>query len=449
MKRVLFRSMVWAILLTLVGCRGTDVNEPDGKPAPEAKVADQPKNAPGGLSKPSDEEKIEIEEVRERDTNEEPGEEEPVSPMAAHRNLRAKHLARYGGAGTEAAVEAGLRWLRDHQSANGSWDIDGFTSLCDKKGRSGQCSGVGMDHFDTGATGLALLAFLANGHTHRSGSYPKTVKQGLKYLISVQDADGCFGSRRGHFMYNHAIATLAMAEAFGISKSPLLVKSAQAGIDFLIQAQNPGSAWRYKVQPGDNDSSVTGWAVLALKVGKLAGLEVPMNSFSGAKKWYDLVTDDQYYRTGYMTRGDRGARLKGQVGKFSNSEAMTAIAMMARIFIGAERNDRLLQGGADLLLQSLPEWSPDGGPGGTSKIDYYYWYLGTLTMFQMGGDHWQRWNAAMRKALMDHQETGPNMCLHGSWNPVGPWGSSGGRVYTTALAVLTLETYARFARYYE
>ncbi len=384
MKRVLFRSMVWAILLTLVGCRGTDVNEPDGKPAPEAKVTE-----------------------------------------------------------LEVAVEAGLRWLRDHQSANGSWDIDGFTAQCDQEGRSGQCDGVGMDPFDTGATGLALLAFLANDHAHERGSYSETVKRGLKYLTSVQDTDGCFGSRRGHFMYNHAIATLAMAEDFGISKSPLFKKRAQAGIDFLIQAQNPGSAWRYKVQPGDNDSSITGWAVLALKVGKLAGLEVPMNSFSGAKKWYDLVTDDQYYRTGYISRGDRGARLKDQVGKFSNSEAMTAIAMMARIFISAERNDRLLQGGADLLLQSLPEWSRDDGPGGTSKIDYYYWYLGTLAMFQMGDEYWQRWDAAMRKTLMEHQETGPNTCLHGSWNPVGPWGSSGGRVYTTALGVLTLEICGR------
>ena len=34
----------------------------------------------------------------------------------------------------------------------------------------------------------------------------------------------------------------------------------------------------------------------------------------------------------------------------------------------------------------------------------------------------------------------------GSWDPVGPWGFAGGRVYSTASMVLCLEVYFRYAK---
>ena len=36
-------------------------------------------------------------------------------------------------------------------------------------------------------------------------------------------------------------------------------------------------------------------------------------------------------------------------------------------------------------------------------------------------------------------------CPRGSWDPDGRWGHEGGRIYATALAVLTLEVYYRYA----
>ncbi len=35
-------------------------------------------------------------------------------------------------------------------------------------------------------------------------------------------------------------------------------------------------------------------------------------------------------------------------------------------------------------------------------------------------------------------------CRRGSWDPTGRWSPQGGRVYSTALAVLTLEVYYRY-----
>ena len=35
---------------------------------------------------------------------------------------------------------------------------------------------------------------------------------------------------------------------------------------------------------------------------------------------------------------------------------------------------------------------------------------------------------------------------HGSWDPVGAWGSAGGRVYATAINCLTLQVWTRYQR---
>jgi len=68
-------------------------------------------------------------------------------------------------------------------------------------------------------------------------------------------------------------------------------------------------------------------------------------------------------------------------------------------------------------------------------------------MYQMGGRYWDQWNKAMKDAVLKSQRQQPgSTTYHGSWDPVGPWGWSGGRVYSTALGVLCLEVYFRYGR---
>ena len=160
-----------------------------------------------------------------------------------------------------------------------------------------------------------------------------------------------------------------------------------------------------------------------------SGLEVPDSSFTGAKNFLDSVTDNTYYLTGYTEKGN-SVRIK---------ECMTAVAMTARVFMGAERNDPYLIGGAGNLKGNLPDWG--------KEVDYYYWYYGTLAMFQMGGDSWTAWNDKMKSALVDHQERGG--CLDGSWPCKDEWSKSGSRIYTTSLNVLSLEIYYRYAKVFK
>jgi hypothetical protein len=96
------------------------------------------------------------------------------------------------------------------------------------------------------------------------------------------------------------------------------------------------------------------------------------------------------------------------------------------------RRSPIMKRHADLVLKSLPEWRPDARAN-----DMYYWYYGSLAMHRSGGEHERVWRAALEAALLAGQAQGKGE-HSGSWPPIGPWGWCGGRVYSTAVAVLSL-----------
>ena len=370
-----------------------------------------------------------------------------------HRNLRA------GGGGKKAdnAVEDALKWLAAHQSADGGWECEGFRKWCDQKQISGEGpDGAGKAQYDVGVTGLSLLAFLGAGYTNRSeGPFGKVVGNGLRYLKNVQDAEGCFGSRAtGHYVYNHAIAALAMVEAYGMTGSTNYKNPAQKGLDFIAVTRNPYFAWRYGVKPGDNDTSVTGWMMMALKsaklinhadvkAGKSASLQLDEDAFEGVKAWVDKMTEPETGRVGYQQRGTGPARPTELVDKFpaAKSESMTGVGMLARIFLGENpKTSDPIKKGAELCAAVAPKWDPNDG-----SIDMYYWYYATLAMFQVGGEPWKKWEAGLKSAVIDTQRKDTDYCMYkGSWDPVDPWGPDGGRVYSTACLALCLEVWYRY-----
>ncbi|GEM_PF-1739479 len=358
--------------------------------------------------------------------------------FGGRRNLRRAS----GDRETESAVLRGLVWLKNHQDPDGSWSCKEFMANC----KEGACTGAGADAgYDTGVTGLALLAFLGAGQTHKHGRYKNTVKKGLQALKACQSPEGRFGPEcaDGRWIYNHALCTMAAAEVYGMSNwSPLLQGMAQKSVDFLADCRNPGLGWRYGRRPGDNDSSVTGWAAMALKSADLCGLDVPAECFEGALAWFDRVTDETYHRVGYTDKRDTGMVIHEVAsGPVPPMETPTAAAVFCRMLIrGAGQAERPeVAGGGDLLQRIAPSWNPE-----TYSIDMIFWHFGTLAMFQLGGERWSGWNESLKNALVPHQKR--DGCENGSWDPIGAWGAAGGRVYATAINVLTLETYYRFVR---
>jgi hypothetical protein len=345
--------------------------------------------------------------------------------------------ARGSGKKFHRATEWGLEWLKNHQDEEGMWDCDGFMEQCILN----QCGGPGDALYDPGVSGLALLAFLGAGETHKYGNYRKTVREGLKYLKQIQDPEGCFGPRTtNHFTYNHAIGALAMVEAYGLTGSPLFKQSAQSGIDFIYKAQNPYLAWRYGVRPGDNDTSVTGWMIMALKSAKTCGLRVDRAAFDGVRAWIDKATEPEYGRVGYTSRGTGPARPQNRMDQFpaDKSESLTAVGVLSRVFLGENpKQSEMIGKGTDLMLKALPVWDEESG-----AIDMYYWYYGSLAMFQVGGPAWRTWYTAMEDSMIESQRQDGDE--KGSWDPVGPWGEEGGRVYSTALMTMCMEVFYRY-----
>jgi hypothetical protein len=120
------------------------------------------------------------------------------------------------------------------------------------------------------------------------------------------------------------------------------------------------------------------------------------------------------------------------------SESLTAVGILSRIFLGEiPKESEMIQKGTDLCLKALPVWDEESG-----AIDMYYWYYGTLALFQVGKEPWKQWISAIETAILENQRKDGDE--KGSWDPVGPWGREGGRVYSTALMTMCLEVYYRY-----
>jgi hypothetical protein len=363
---------------------------------------------------------------------------------------RARRQRRGADETNQFRVEAGLDWLARHQVPDaGYWDCDGFQAQC----RMNVCAGTGQAANDPGVTGLALLAFLGAGYTHREGHYRTTVENAIRYLRRIQDAEGCFGGRNDpRFVYGHAICTLALAEAYAQTEDALLRPYVGCGLDFIYACQNPRPdwsgflGWGYGVRSGRSDTSVTGWMTMALKSAAEGKFPVNRPAIEGVRTFLESVTEPVTGKVGYRERAVGPMRNLGRetVWPPVKSEATTAVGVFCRIFANAmlgidSSKEVVLIQGAQVMASTLPVWNEGDG-----SIDHYYWYFGTLAMFQVGGGYWKKWNAALKPAIIEHQRTSGDEA--GSWDPVDPWGLEGGRVYSTALMTMCLEVYYRYGK---
>jgi len=317
---------------------------------------------------------------------------------------RRKSLLRFGGSKrSEQAVLDALGWLARVQESDGHWD-------CAKWGGGGH---------DAAVTGLALLAFLGHGETDREGKYRLTVRRALEWLEAKQnDAGGWPGN-----FYTQGICTMAVCEAYGMTRNPRWKAVAQKAINNLCANQNPKGGWDYGGNnPQRVDTSVTGWCVMAVKSGVAAGLDVPTTAVEHIKNWLRTSVNAQGL-TGYAYKPGTSA---------GGTPPMTAAATLCRQFMGWERNHPDMEKALAYLK------------GKVNLKNMYQTYYMTLVMFQAGGQYWAEYNKAFRDPLIDKQVRGRGPQFDGSWDTDIQYGKQGGRVYSTAMSVFCLEVYYRF-----
>jgi hypothetical protein len=357
------------------------------------------------------------------------------------RSTRAQRIG--ASAASELAVERALDWLTRHQDDDGGWDggiaryddgtpvkgDDDFTVHCPVgQTCSGECA---YWEADTALTGLALLTYLGAGYTQNDGRYSEVVGKGLDYLIAQQKPDGDLRGRSQVVgMYCHAMATLALCEAYALTGDDRLRAAAERAVAFLVRARaRDGMAWRYAPGAPAGDTSILGWVVMGLKSAKEVGIPIPGEPAvrRGTLLWLEKIA----------TGSSKG------LARYQPWEpvtpTMTAEAWVCRQFLGVGGPGPSSSEAAEFLLQN------DSDRG---KTNVYYWYYATLALYQHGGQPWTKWNAKIRDRIVGLQSTSGHQT--GSWDPDSSlYGSKGGRIYCTTLAALSLEVYYRYLRLYD
>jgi hypothetical protein len=353
-----------------------------------------------------------------------------TAPFSGRQGLgRAELVRREGGTvHSEKAVEQGLEWIVRHQRSDGSWSLN-FQDQC----HAPPCPPHHALESDTAATGLALLPLLGAGYIHNvKCRHQDSVRRGLEWLVQHQQQNGDMhigGAGNAH-LYSHAIATMALCEAYGLSRDPRLKGPARQALSFLCESQDPESGgWRYF--PGQRgDTSVFGWHIFALRSANLAGLAVPRETLRGCTDYLNLAAADPKKITyAYLPNRDATA-------------VMTAEALVSRQLLGWRRDHPSLIKGAGRVAADLES---------SSERNIYYWYYATQLLHNLKNKDWERWNPKVRERLIKTQ-VNDETCARGSWDPTQPapdrWGEAAGRVFQTSLSILTLEVYYRYLPLY-
>ena len=358
------------------------------------------------------------------------------TPAFVHRGIQSR-LSRE----SRTAIDLGLEFLARVQFDDGRWrfsDLRGVDPLADAPA---------TQRADAAATGLALLAFLGAGHDHSDGRYQHVVRDGLGFLMRIQQDRGNFfwddAAPEGQItrFYSHGIATLALCEALGMTGDPRLQEPAQRALNYLAGSNDPHrSTWRY--QPGVNsDAAATGWQLAALQTGNLAGLRVEPQTLASVRECLAMCRVRELQSEPLLTEEQPASTVN------------TAVGLAVDLHLGKSQQDDGLRDAADHLLAHTPEVraedvlppTAESGEPVNPRRDNYYWYYGSEAMHRLGGNDWQAWSTEFYPHLVETQiRTGP---LAGSWESRGNTSTYGndctGRLYVTAMNLLSLEIQQR------
>jgi hypothetical protein len=311
-----------------------------------------------------------------------------------------RHAGRLG-AYTERAVIKALEWLKNHQEPNGSWSPKQYGSAM---------------------TGLALLTFLAHGETPDSEEYGETVQKAIQWLVNFMMAKKAPG--RG---YAHAIETYSLAEAYGLTKLPVIKPAMEKGLDMIVRGQQPRGGWDYNFAKGDRwDLSVSAWQMQALKAGYAAGSEnTGINK--AIEKSIEFVRKVTYKdgKFGYSSPG-------------SGSPGMQGAGTLVLELLGEGKCVEAKAGVKNISENMQPVWD-DEHEYALHHDPSYNWYYQTQAMFHAGTSTFREWNANFAPMMVKHQQ------------PDGHWECPGKKspgvcdpYYSTCLNALSLQVYYRY-----
>ena len=307
-------------------------------------------------------------------------------------------------------LEDGLAYLarRQAESANGSFPLD------DVEPRM---------HAPVGVTALGTLAFMAAGNLPGRGPHGREVQRAIEYLIDHTDL-APESDRYGYISssgdklsrtHGHGFATLALAQAYGMSpRSERLERALRAAVGRIEKSQGSEGGWEYSPLPiAAHEGSVTICMVQALRAARNVGIKVDGSVIGRAEDYIvRLQKPDGTFR--YTLDDDR------------SSIALTAAAISTLNATG-KYDTGVIKDGVDAIWAGM-ELAADGDRSRKSNFPFYerlymaqaFWQLSDRT-------HFERWFTKERERLVHDQKS------DGSWRS-----TQYGSCYATAVNCLVL-----------
>lgn len=292
----------------------------------------------------------------------------------------------------ESMYRAGLAFLASTQTRQGNWP--------DQWGQQ------------PGVVGFAIMAMLATGEDPNFGPYRTNIRRAAEFLITQQDVNTGY---IGNSMYNHAFATLALAELYGHLREPCVGVPLKRAIELILnaQAQNPRGAWRYQPNDQDADTTVSGGQIVSLFAAKNAGLEIPVSAI-------DRALD--YMRSNMA--GDGGIGYTSPSGGNTTRSAIASLNLSLNNDLTSEEARKIFA----YIRNNIDQ--------GTNYLYYHFYYL-SQALFQADMTEWRAWNARIIELFRATQQA------NGSWN------GQRGPTFSTSTALLTMALNYRLLPIYE
>ena len=301
---------------------------------------------------------------------------------------------------------------------------------------------------------LAVLAFLSRGHVPGRGKYGDTVegdsvKPGVltrarNFLIStsskIPGREGYLAAGGGR-MYEHGMATLALAEMYGMDPDPELEAKLRLAVNLILRSQGrqpiavkPGEkprflgGWNYEPTAVNGDLSVSVMQIVALRAASNAEVPVPEERIQMAIEYV-------------KQKANPGGPGFGYNGPNAGTPQTSAAGCLSLQLLG-RYDDPQIPKTLDWLAASVkPTWKASG-----ASYFYYFHYYAMQAFYQHGGKQWNEWHAGVRETLLKNQNK------DGSWD--APDGAEVSidpttKTYTTAMATLVLNIYQHFLPAYQ
>ena len=248
--------------------------------------------------------------------------------------------------------------------------------------RTKRAPGTTASAREPGVVGLCVAAFLAHGEDPVNGPYAKNIRNGIDYILSQQnEKNGYIGSS----MYNHAFATKALAESYGVVDNPKIAPALKKAVELILSSQKTQPLRRVALHAGQPRC---GHHRHRLPDGHLV---------RRAQRRHRRARRGDPQGPRLSEQQPRQRRSYGYTSASGGKPTLTAIGLLC-LSLAKERDSKGYQASLDYLKKNLDYRD--------RYYPYYFEYYMSQALFHADEATWKEWNARNIRYLATIQSSG-------------------------------------------